>query len=77
MMARKLYTFIDNKCTAESVDGVSMQEVHLGGHTMVQIIKEKLQDFLISMKINTIMKSKQDGTSYHPTNGNKINTLKY
>ena len=68
-MARKLYLFIDDKCSQESVDSLSMHEVNLGGHTMLQYVKEKIAEFLLSMKILTRFKYKESGRGYHITDG--------
>lgn len=61
MMTRKLYAFISGECKAESVDAFSMQEVALGGHTYLQLLKEKLTDLLISIKSQVLIKNKKEG----------------
>ena len=54
---------------AESVDVVGLQEAQLGGHTYMQYIKEKLTDALISMKINILVRAKDEGDAYVITEG--------
>ncbi|XP_042229280.1 DNA-directed RNA polymerase I subunit RPA2-like isoform X2 [Homarus americanus] len=61
MMARKLYSFVNGETKAEFVDAFSMQEVALGGHTYLQLLKEKLTDLLISIKIQVRIKNRREG----------------
>uniref|UniRef100_A0A146LJQ4 DNA-directed RNA polymerase subunit beta n=1 Tax=Lygus hesperus TaxID=30085 RepID=A0A146LJQ4_LYGHE len=42
-MIQKLYCAVGNKSMIENVDGVMMQELLMGGHLYLQVLKEKLQ----------------------------------
>ncbi|XP_045611530.1 DNA-directed RNA polymerase I subunit RPA2 isoform X2 [Procambarus clarkii] len=64
LMTRKLYSFVSGECKAESPDAVSMQEVVLGGHTYLQLLKEKLMDILVSIKVYVIIKNKKEGPNW-------------
>ncbi|XP_034256310.1 DNA-directed RNA polymerase I subunit RPA2 [Thrips palmi] len=52
MMIQKLLTFAQGKCRAEGVDGVMMQEILLGGHVYLQLLKERLQGSLSNLRLN-------------------------
>ena len=49
-MAKKLFALADNKCAVEGADGVMMQECLLGGHLYLQVIKEKLNSWLLGLR---------------------------
>ena len=40
-MTRKLYAFVNGKCAAESADSPMNQEVLLGGHFYLMVLKVK------------------------------------
>ncbi|BES88059.1 Hypothetical protein polymerase [Nesidiocoris tenuis] len=45
-MVQKLFSFVRNKSAAEGVDSVMMQELLLGGHLYLQVLKDKLRAWL-------------------------------
>ncbi|KAF6208467.1 hypothetical protein GE061_016923, partial [Apolygus lucorum] len=49
-MIQKLYCTVGNKSIMENVDGVMMQELLMGGHLYLQVLKEKLQTWLGVLK---------------------------
>ncbi|KAK9882973.1 hypothetical protein WA026_001189 [Henosepilachna vigintioctopunctata] len=49
-MTQKLFAFAQNKCRVEGADAVMMQEVLLGGHLYLQVIKERLQNWVDNLK---------------------------
>lgn len=55
MMIQKLLSLAQGKCRAEGVDCVMMQEILLGGHLYLQLLKERLQMWLLTLK-NTVIK---------------------
>lgn len=55
MMAQKLFCMVNGKSSIEGVDGVMMQELLLGGHLYLQVLKDKLQNWLSYVKL-TILK---------------------
>ncbi|XP_076031533.1 RNA polymerase I subunit Rpl135 [Oratosquilla oratoria] len=67
LMARKLYAFIGGEYCAESVDVMSMQEVSLGGNTLLQLLKEKLEDLLTSVRIGIRIKENTEGEAFKLT----------
>ncbi|XP_014274585.1 DNA-directed RNA polymerase I subunit RPA2 isoform X2 [Halyomorpha halys] len=54
LMAQKLFSMVAGKARIEGVDGVMMQELLLGGHLYMMVLKEKLQNWLRSVKFNTL-----------------------
>ncbi|KAI4456625.1 dna-directed rna polymerase i subunit 2 [Holotrichia oblita] len=55
-MTKKLFSFAQDKCKIEGADAVMMQELLLGGHLYLQVLKEKLQGWLLSVKQNLLRK---------------------
>lgn len=53
-MCQKLFVFAQDKCKPEGADAVMMQELLLGGHLYLQIIKERLQGWLFFLKSNIL-----------------------
>lgn len=49
-MARKLYAFASGECRAESSDSPMNQEILLGGHFYLMVLKEKMLELLRSIK---------------------------
>ncbi|KAK8183576.1 hypothetical protein HDK77DRAFT_468343 [Phyllosticta capitalensis] len=49
-MVRKLYSLVEGVCTIDNPDAVQNQEVLLGGFLYGMIIKEKLEDWLMSIR---------------------------
>ncbi|CAH1963354.1 unnamed protein product [Acanthoscelides obtectus] len=60
-MTQKLFAFAQDKCKVEGADSVMMQEVLLGGHLYLQIVKEKLQSWLFTLRTNLIKMGKSAG----------------
>ncbi|XP_073943178.1 RNA polymerase I subunit Rpl135 [Choristoneura fumiferana] len=58
-MTHKLYDVVQNKCKVEGADAVMVQELQLGGHLYLQVLKERLEALLISVKYNIIKKAQQ------------------
>ncbi|XP_026322835.1 DNA-directed RNA polymerase I subunit RPA2 [Hyposmocoma kahamanoa] len=59
-MAQKLYDVVQNKCKVEGADAVMVQELLVGGHLYLQVLKERLQMLLYIVKAN-IMKRARAG----------------
>merc|ERR1719431_1238580 len=57
-MVRKLFSFIQNKCIVEGANSLMMHELILGGHLCLQILKEKLGDWLNEIKALIIKKAR-------------------
>lgn len=49
-MNRKLFQLAHDECAIENSDAVMMQECLLGGHVYLQVLKEKLYNWLLSLK---------------------------
>lgn len=49
-MIRKLYALVSGACCADNPDAPQHQEVLLGGHIFNMIIKEKVYDWLQSIR---------------------------
>jgi len=67
IMIKKLFSYIQNKCVTEGVDCLMMHELVLGGHLYLQLVKEKLSDWMTTMKAIIIRKSKSDGSGFSLT----------
>jgi DNA-directed RNA polymerase I subunit RPA2 len=50
-MIRKLYSLVEGECAVDNPDAVSNQEVLLGGYLYGMILKEKLEDWLLSLRL--------------------------
>ncbi|ORY04269.1 hypothetical protein BCR34DRAFT_604917 [Clohesyomyces aquaticus] len=50
-MIRKLYALVEGECSADNPDAVQFQEVLLGGHLFGMILKEKLDEWLNSLRL--------------------------
>lgn len=50
-MIRKLYALVEGECTVDNPDAVQNQEVLLGGQLYGMIIKEKLEEWLNSIRL--------------------------
>nr|XP_032523234.1 LOW QUALITY PROTEIN: DNA-directed RNA polymerase I subunit RPA2-like [Danaus plexippus plexippus] len=57
-MNQKLFDLVQNKCKVEGADAVMVQELQVGGHLYLQVLKERLQTLLYVLKANIIKKSK-------------------
>ncbi|XP_060854584.1 DNA-directed RNA polymerase I subunit RPA2 [Rhopalosiphum padi] len=71
-MLQKLFSVAQNKCLIEGADGIMMQELMLGGHLYLKILKEKLQLWLNLVKIN-LLKIDQGG---QPSIGDMMTALR-
>ncbi|KAF5272615.1 hypothetical protein FQR65_LT17315 [Abscondita terminalis] len=60
-MIQKLFTFAQDRCKIEGADGVMMQEVLLGGHLYLQVLKERLHTWLNSLRFNILKLEKAGG----------------
>lgn len=75
MMIQKLLCLAQGKCRAEGVDCVMMQEILLGGHLYLQLLKERLQTWLVTLK-NNIIKRESRGSSFKLTPGKNFFSFK-
>ncbi|PSN64243.1 DNA-directed RNA polymerase I [Corynespora cassiicola Philippines] len=50
-MIRKLYALVEGECAVDNPDAVQNQEVLLGGHLYGMILKEKLDEWLNSLRL--------------------------
>merc|ERR550519_606315 len=51
VMIKKLFSLVQDKCVVEGVDSLMMHEIVVGGHLYLQLMKEKLHDFMSILKI--------------------------
>uniref|UniRef100_A0A1B6CSM5 DNA-directed RNA polymerase subunit beta n=1 Tax=Clastoptera arizonana TaxID=38151 RepID=A0A1B6CSM5_9HEMI len=73
IMVQKLYSFAQGKSCAEGADAVMMQELLLGGHLYLQVLKDRLQSWLYMLK-NMLQKKESPG--YKLTKEELINASK-
>ena len=53
-MTRKLYCYAQGKCAQEGMDPVMMQEVTLGGHLYLQMLKDRMANWLANLKFSIL-----------------------
>lgn len=63
-MTKKLYSLANENCAVESTDAVMMQECLLGGHLYLQIIKEKLQIWLTTLRSSLAKRATKIGNTF-------------
>jgi DNA-directed RNA polymerase I subunit RPA2 len=69
-MCQKLFSFVEDKCKAESADSVMMQESMLAGHLYLQVLQDKMERWLMLLR-SVIMKQAQSPT-FKLTTGNNF-----
>lgn len=62
-MTQKLYSFAQDKCKGEGVDAVMMQELLLGGHLYLQVLKDRLQGWLFGVRANLLKRVRRPNFS--------------
>uniref|UniRef100_A0A224XGY9 DNA-directed RNA polymerase subunit beta n=1 Tax=Panstrongylus lignarius TaxID=156445 RepID=A0A224XGY9_9HEMI len=63
LMTQKLFSLAEGECALEGVDSVMSQEILLGGHLYLQVLKERLYYFLLNLKSSII--KRQSGNITH------------
>eukprot|EP00094_Tigriopus_californicus_P000620 TCALIF_00602-PA protein Name:"Similar to POLR1B DNA-directed RNA polymerase I subunit RPA2 (Pongo abelii)" AED:0.03 eAED:0.03 QI:23/0.66/0.75/1/0.66/1/4/44/1177 len=58
LMVKKLFALVQDKCVVEGVDSVMMHEIVVGGHLYLQLIKEKLEMWMTSLKANILKRTR-------------------
>jgi DNA-directed RNA polymerase I subunit RPA2 len=61
-MIQKLFSFVHGDCSVDNSDSPMNQEVLLGGHLYQIYLKEKLQDWLVSIRAVMQKELKMDQT---------------
>ncbi|CAG9773900.1 unnamed protein product [Ceutorhynchus assimilis] len=64
-MTKKLFSFAQDKCKIEGADAVMMQEVLQGGHLYLQIVKEKLQNWLNGLRLSILQLARSNKFSFN------------
>lgn len=66
-MLQKLYSLVAGKCQPDNPDSLQLQEVLVGGHLYLNIIKEKLGDWLSAIKtqIQTDLRRQPSTVHFH------------
>lgn len=65
LMTKKLFALIQDKCVVEGVDSLMNHELILGGHLYLQLLKEKMSEWMIIVKMLILKKGKEDGGSFN------------
>ncbi|XP_063243979.1 DNA-directed RNA polymerase I subunit RPA2 [Bacillus rossius redtenbacheri] len=68
LMMKKLFALVAGECCAEGVDGVMSQELLMGGHLYLQVLKEKLQTWLAFLR-TLLLKKAGANAGYKLTQG--------
>ena len=66
-MIKKLFLLVQDKCVPEGVDCLMMHEIVLGGHLYLQLLKEKLETWLQTLKGCILKKAKVLGGKFDLT----------
>ena len=67
VMIKKLFFFVEEKCVVEGVDSLMNHEIVLGGHIYLQLLKEKLGDFMTVLKMVVLRMAKMKGAAFELT----------
>ena len=67
LMVKKLFSLVQEKCAVEGVDSVMTQELVLGGHLYLQLIKEKLEIWLRTLQMAILKKESMTTTQFELT----------
>ena len=67
VMIKKLFIFVQEKCVVEGVDSLMMHEIVLGGHIYLQLLKEKLGDYMTILKMVILRMAKMKGSAFDLT----------
>ena len=67
VMIKKLFSLVQDKCVVEGVDSLMMHEIIVGGHLYLQLMKEKLYDFMSILKIVIQKKAQTVGGTFDLT----------
>ena len=67
VMIKKLFIFVQDKCVVEGVDSLMMHEIVLGGHIYLQLLKEKLSDYMTILKMVILRMAKMKGSAFDLT----------
>jgi len=68
LMVRKMLAYIQDKCVLEGADCLMMQELILGGHLYLQLVKENLQQNLQILKMLILKKARTEDRNFLLTN---------
>lgn len=63
-MIQKLYQSVQGKCAFEGADGVMMQEILLAGHLYQQVLKDRLENWLLNLKLSIAKQCERTGTTF-------------
>ena len=67
VMIKKLFLFVQEKCVVEGVDSLMMHEIVLGGHIYLQLLKEKMSDYMTILKMVILRMAKMKGSAFDLT----------
>ncbi|XP_015514488.1 DNA-directed RNA polymerase I subunit RPA2 [Neodiprion lecontei] len=76
-MTQKLFNLAGQKCAVEGADAVMMQECLLGGHLYLQVLKEKLQNWLSVLKLCIMKRPNSTSDKYKLTLQEMLAALKF
>ena len=66
-MVKKLFSLVQENCSVEGVDSVMTQELVLGGHFYLQLLKEKLETWLRTLKAAILKRESMSSTPFELT----------
>uniref|UniRef100_A0A2C9JZV8 DNA-directed RNA polymerase subunit beta n=1 Tax=Biomphalaria glabrata TaxID=6526 RepID=A0A2C9JZV8_BIOGL len=66
-MTQKLFAFVHGECAAENPDNPMFQELLVPGHLMQMVLKEKLEAYLLGMKVSMQKAIKKKGSAFQVT----------
>jgi len=73
-MTQKLFALANDKCAPESPDNPMHQEILLGGHVYLTVLKDKLDGWLNTLKY-TLIKEAKKSKAYEVTQSSLLNAI--
>merc|ERR1719391_640963 len=67
VMIKKLFALVQDQCVVEGADSLMMHEIILGGHLYLQLLKEKLYDYMTILKMVILRMAKMKGPAFDLT----------
>ena len=68
-MIQKLFALVSGRCGSDSADSPMNQEVLLGGHLYLMVLKEKMEGYLRSIRYELEKQARLSPDKFTGTNG--------
>ena len=71
-MIRKLFALVSGECIPDAPDSPMNQEILLGGHLYLAVLKEKLETFLVTLRLELEKLSKTVPNKFEGNNSTYV-----